>query len=170
MPSVRRATRHRPGCAGTFQWLARQPQSTHGTSNGDRVPSTAIVLNCKRSASPRPDVRNPIPLLGAALIGVAFAAPVRAESLRCSGGSSEVGDSRLSVLFKCGEPLLRDAYCAPVFYQGSLNPVPEPFASLAVRCLPIDEWIYDRGPGNLMATVRFRGGQVLSIRYSRSPQ
>jgi hypothetical protein len=56
----------------------------------------------------------------------------RAESLRCNGGSSEVGDSRLSVLFKCGEPLLRDAYCAPVFYQGSLNPVPEPFASLAV--------------------------------------
>jgi len=115
-------------------------------------------------------VRNPIPLLGAVLIGVAFAGPVRAESLRCSGGSSEVGDSRLSVLFKCGEPLLRDAYCAPVFYQGSLNPVPEPFASLAVPCLPIDEWIYDRGPGNLMATVRFRSGVVQSIRYGRSPQ
>ncbi len=112
---------------------------------------------------------KPVPLLGAALLCSLGAAPAGAESLRCSGGSSEVGDSRLSVLFKCGEPLLRDAYCAPVFYQGSLNPVPEPFASLAVPCLPIDEWIYDRGPGNLMATVRFRSGVVQSIRYGRVP-
>ena len=29
----------------------------------------------------------------------------------------------------------------------------------------IEEWLYDRGPGNLMATVRFRGGVVQSIRY-----
>jgi len=115
-------------------------------------------------------VCNTIPLLGAALVGLAFDGPVRAESLRCSNGSSEVGDSRLSVLFKCGEPLLRDTYCAPVFYQGSLNPVPEPIASLAVPCLAIDEWIYDRGPGNLMATVRFRSGVVQSIRYGRTPQ
>jgi hypothetical protein len=108
--------------------------------------------------------------LGAALICGLIAGPVRAESLRCTGGMSDVGDSRLSVLFKCGEPLLRDAYCAPVFYQGSLNPVPEPIASLVVPCLPIDEWVYDRGPGNLMATVRFRFGVVQSIRYGRVPQ
>ena len=40
----------------------------------------------------------------------------------------------------------------------------------SVPCLPIDEWIYDRGPGNLMATVRFRSGVVQSIRYGRTPQ
>ena len=113
---------------------------------------------------------KPFHLLGAALLCSLGAAPASAESLRCNGGSSEVGDSRVSVLFKCGEPLLRDAHCAPVFYQGSLNPVPEPIASLAVPCLPIDEWIYDRGPGNLMATVRFRSGVVQSIRYGRTPQ
>ena len=113
---------------------------------------------------------KPVSLLGAMLICGLLAGPVRAESLRCSGGSSEVGDSRVSVLFKCGEPLLRDAYCAPVYYQGSLSPVPEPLASLALPCLPIDEWVYDRGPGNLMATVRFRFGVVQSIRYGRVPQ
>jgi len=115
-------------------------------------------------------VLKPVSLLGAVLICGLLAGPVRAESLRCSGGSSEVGDSRLSVLFKCGEPLLRDAYCAPVFYQGSLNPVPEPLASLVVPCLAIDEWVYDRGPGNLMATVRFRWGTVYSITYGREPR
>ena len=108
-------------------------------------------------------------------VGFAFTllllgAPAHAESLRCNGASTEVGDSRLSVLYKCGEPLLRDTYCAPVFYQSILQPVPEPYASLVVPCLLVDEWVYDRGPGNLVATVRFRSGVVQSIRYGRTPQ
>lgn len=93
-----------------------------------------------------------------------------AESLRCNGGSTDVGDTRLAVLYKCGEPLLRDSYCAPVFYQSILQPVPEPYASLVAPCLLVDEWVYDRGPGNLVATVRFRSGVVQSIRYGRTPQ
>jgi hypothetical protein len=51
-----------------------------------------------------------------------------------------------------------------------LNPVPEPFGSLYVPCQPIEEWLYDRGPGNLMATVRFRSGRVQSIVYGRVPR
>ncbi|MBG6071998.1 DUF2845 domain-containing protein [Polaromonas sp. CG_23.6] len=43
--------------------------------------------------------------------------------------------------------------------------VPEPFASSVVPCLVVDEWLYDRGPGNLAATLRFRAGVVLSITY-----
>jgi hypothetical protein len=39
-----------------------------------------------------------------------------------------------------------------------------------VPCLPVEEWVYDRGPGNLVATVRFRSGIVHSIVYGRSPQ
>ena len=107
---------------------------------------------------------NSIPLLSVLCL------PVHAESLRCNGYSTEVGDSRLSVLYKCGEPLLREVYCAPVFYQSTLQPVPEPFASTFVPCLLVDEWVYDRGPGNLMATVRFRSGTVFSITYGRQPQ
>jgi hypothetical protein len=34
----------------------------------------------------------------------------------------------------------------------------------------IEEWLYDRGPGNLLATVRFRYGVVQSITYGRSPR
>ena len=105
-----------------------------------------------------------------ALCFAALAGPARAESLRCNGNSTEVGDSRLSVLYKCGEPLLRDTYCAPAFYQSILQPVPEPYASMVVPCLLVDEWVYDRGPGNLVATVRFRSGVVQSIKYGRVPQ
>lgn len=109
---------------------------------------------------------------GLAVLSLALGAgaPVRAESLRCTGGSTEVGDTRLSVLYKCGEPVLRDTTCAPVYSSSILNPVPEAFVGWAVPCLPVDEWLYDRGPGNLMATVRFRSGVVQSIRYGRTPQ
>lgn len=95
----------------------------------------------------------------------AFLIPAHAETLRCDGGIIEVGDSRLSVLYRCGEPLLKDAFCPPVYYGPSVQPVPLPFASV-VPCLVVDQWLYDRGAGNLVATVRFREGAVLSITYS----
>ena len=91
--------------------------------------------------------------------------PAHAETLRCSGHIVETGDSRLSVLRYCGEPLLQDAYCAPVYYAPGLQPVPEPFARAVVPCSLVDEWLYDRGPGNLVATARLRAGRVLSIMY-----
>jgi hypothetical protein len=97
-------------------------------------------------------------------------APAHAESLRCGNGIADEGDSRLAVAYKCGQPLLTDAYCAHVFYAQTLNPVPEPFASVLVPCQQVEEWLYDRGPGNLMATVRFRFGRVQSIVYGRVPR
>ena len=87
------------------------------------------------------------------------------ETLRCNGHIVETGDSRLSVRYHCGEPLLQDSYCASVYYAPGFQRVPEPFASAVVPCLVVDEWLYDRGPGNLAATVRFRTGVVLSITY-----
>ncbi|MFZ2653095.1 MAG: DUF2845 domain-containing protein [Burkholderiaceae bacterium] len=93
-----------------------------------------------------------------------------AESLRCNGQSATEGDSRLSVLYKCGEPLLKDHYCAPLYYSQSLLPVPDSVAGALVPCLPVEDWLYDRGPGNLMATVRFRAGAVRAISYGRAPR
>ena len=96
--------------------------------------------------------------------------PANAEALRCNGHVALEGDSRFSVLYKCGQPLLADSYCAPVYYSGTLQQVPEPFASIYVPCRQTEEWRYDRSPGNFMATVRFRSGVVQSITYSRAPR
>src|SRR5262245_30096649 len=93
-----------------------------------------------------------------------------AESLRCSGGIAAEGDSRIAVAYKCGQPLLQDSFCAPVYYGNALQVVPEPWASTVVPCQQVDEWLYDRGPGNLVATVRFRGGKVAAITYGRTPR
>ena len=91
-----------------------------------------------------------------------------AESLRCNGESVSEGDTRLALRYKCGEPLLADTYCAPVYYAPTFQPVPEPFASIVVPCQLVEEWLYDRGPGYLMAVVRIRSGVVQSIQYGRS--
>jgi hypothetical protein len=127
-----------------------------------------------------------IHLLGLAAMLWLVGPPAQAESLRCNGQSTEVGDSRISVLFKCGEPLLKDSHCAPVFTVSASPWVPGTVPVLApalvqiapgslgpanvVPCLVVDDWLYDRGPGNLMATVRFQSGVVQAIQYARSPQ
>ena len=106
----------------------------------------------------------------AAALSLLIAAPARAESLRCNGSSTGEGDSRLAVLYKCGEPLLKDSYCAPWVQAGTLQPLPGAYAAAVAPCQPVEEWVYDRGPGNLMATVRFKSGVVQSILYGRAPR
>jgi len=111
-------------------------------------------------------------VLGACVLvlGALHASPASAESLRCNGYSASEGDSKISVLYKCGQPMLKDVYCAPVYYSQTLQPVPDPFASAFVPCQQIEEWLYERGPGQLTAIIRFRGSVVQSIRYGREPQ
>ena len=108
-------------------------------------------------------------LLFAGVVAAALPAAAHAESLRCQNGIAAEGDSRLAVVYKCGQPTLRDNYCAPVYYSGSVNTVPEPFASLYVPCIHTEEWLYERGPGELLAVVRMRNGKVQSITYGRQP-
>ena len=93
-----------------------------------------------------------------------------AESLRCDKGIAAEGDSRLSVFYKCGQPTLVDSYCAPVYLGGSPYPLSAPLALAFVPCQQVEEWLYERGPGSLLATVYLRSGVVQSIRYGRVPQ
>jgi hypothetical protein len=93
-----------------------------------------------------------------------------AENLRCNGAIASEGDSKISVLYKCGQPLLTDSFCAPVYLWGTPQPIPAPLIPYGVPCQTVEEWLYDRGPGNLTAIVRFRDGRVQSIRYAAQPQ
>lgn len=106
-----------------------------------------------------------------ALVLALCAAPLlaRAESLRCTGGSVTEGESRLSLIYKCGAPDASDAFCAPVYFTRSGNEVPEPWASAAVPCQLVEQFIYSRGPGQMLATIYVRRGIVQAITYSRAP-
>jgi hypothetical protein len=108
-------------------------------------------------------------VLLACVLGLPWSA-AQAESLRCAGGIAAEGDSRLSLVYKCGQPQLADSFCAPVFYGPWPTPVPEPFASTVLPCQLTELWLYERGPGNLVATVTLRAGRIQSISYGRTPQ
>jgi hypothetical protein len=98
-------------------------------------------------------------------IGALVPAAARAEQLRCTGGFAVEGDSRLAVLQKCGEPRLRDTVCLPVWQRGVYGTGPVPWVALSPGCEPVEEWLYDRGPGYLPATLRFRWGRVAGVLY-----
>ena len=109
-------------------------------------------------------------LFAGVVAAAALPGAAQAESLRCANGIASEGDSRIAVVYKCGEPKLRDSYCAPVYYSGTFYTVPDPIASLYVPCVQTEEWLYERGPGELVAVLRLRGGKVQSISYGRQPQ
>lgn len=101
----------------------------------------------------------------AAAACLAVAMPAAAESLRCNGEIASTGDSKISVMRKCGEPMLKDAFCKPVLATVPWSPYPVILPPHIAPCEMVDEWMYDRGPGNLDATVRFQRGVVDEIRY-----
>ena len=119
--------------------------------------------------SPNSPARTVLSVCAVALANV-IAPPTQAETLRCTGGSAAEGDSRVSVLYKCGQPALKDSFCAPLYYGPDLQLVPQPWAGTVLPCQSIEEWLYERGPGNMVATLRFRAGVLQSIRYGRSPR
>jgi hypothetical protein len=94
-----------------------------------------------------------------ALIALFAAMPAlaSAQSFRCRGDIANVGDAKVSVLQKCGEPLAKDTFCKPV--DQPANPV------AAAVCEQVDEWVYNPGYGQFMTTLRFESGRLHSIHY-----
>jgi hypothetical protein len=90
-----------------------------------------------------------------------------AQTLSCGGNVVSVGESRLSISQKCGDPAVRELICIPgkpedryVGVPGSgLTRVPS-----TPPCVQMEEWTYHRGPGNFLAIVRFENGVVESLR------
>lgn len=103
--------------------------------------------------------------VGLLVIAALLSLPVQADSLQCNGGTVQEGDSRASLLQKCGQPRVQDSFCAPVFENKAL--VPSPLSSNAAPCQQIDDYIYDQNRANQPATVRIRDGSVQSIRVQR---
>ena len=84
-----------------------------------------------------------------------------AQSLRCKSDLASVGDSRASVLLKCGEPVVKDTFCKPV--EAPVGTVP--VNPVVVPCESVDEWTYNPGYGQFMTTLRFENGKLVAIKY-----
>lgn len=103
-----------------------------------------------------------LPLIALTHFGTAFA-----QSLSCGGSLSGVGDSKFSVVQKCGEPMSKEFVCVPrPQVAWVLSPYPGGPAQQVVtqQCVPMEDWVYHRGQGSFLGIVRFYNGAVQSVR------
>lgn len=95
------------------------------------------------------------------------AATVSAQSLNCGGRYFGVGDSKLSVVQHCGEPMFKEAACVQrpeLVWMPSNYPGAPPRQVLVQQCVPMEDWVYGRGPGNFTSIARFYNGAIESAR------
>lgn len=98
-------------------------------------------------------------LLAAALILLAPRAG--ADSLRCDGGLVAVGDSKLDLLGKCGQPALREAVAEE---RASLQVDAAGTAVSGQRAaVTVERWTYNFGPRRFVQHVRLEGGLVTAV-------
>jgi hypothetical protein len=93
-----------------------------------------------------------------------------AQSLRCKGDLAQIGNSKGTILQKCGEPVMKDSFCKPV--QETVTGAPiisgnsTNVTNITVNsCVQVEEWTYNPGYGQFMTMLLFEGGALASIRY-----
>ena len=111
--------------------------------------------------------RKTLQLLATAL-ALCMVLPAQAsQSLRCNGSLVGKGDSPVTLLQKCGDPIYRQGVCVSMLQLGwVVTPYRQgsPAAVLANQCVPMEEWTYDRGPGTFLGVVRIYNGPIESVR------
>ena len=93
-----------------------------------------------------------------------WSATADAQSLRCSGDLASIGDSKASVLQKCGAPFFQESFCKPM-EEFVLPPTPRGAPPAYLPCVLVDEWSYNPGPGQFITIMRFEAGVMTSLRY-----
>ena len=100
----------------------------------------------------------------AALLVVSLAAIVpRAgaseTSLRCDGGIVSLGDRKLDLLSRCGQPTLEEP---PAGVQIRVE-TPHAGPVSIVRTVVVERWSYDFGPQRFVAVVELRDGKLARV-------
>ncbi|MDO9402667.1 MAG: DUF2845 domain-containing protein [Polaromonas sp.] len=106
----------------------------------------------------------------AALLSLPMLAPsgVAAQSLRCKGDLAQLGNSKATILQKCGEPVLKDNFCKAVEDKDRVYVLREGERRPTIQnsgCEPVEEWTYNPGYGQFMTMLQFEGGELKRIKY-----
>lgn len=90
-----------------------------------------------------------------------------AQGLGCGGRLVDFGESRASLVLKCGQPLTMEIVCIRVpraVWTLPMHPHEAPRQYISEQCEYLDEWTFYRGPGNFMSVIRLKNGRVVQIR------
>ncbi len=82
---------------------------------------------------------------------------IQAATLDCSGGIISVGDSRVDVLMKCGEPDAKESHDEELIDRLDDGARRKLF-------ITVEEWTYNFGPTQFMRIVTLKNGKVASLR------
>lgn len=101
------------------------------------------------------------------VLGALLSVAAHAESLRCKGDIVEVGDAKVDVYRKCGEPELKDAYCeiTPIKVKQTHDTY-----SVVEHCENIEVWTYNPGKGQFWTNLYFSQGRLREMRYGERVQ
>ncbi len=94
------------------------------------------------------------------------------QTLNCNRDFAQLGDSKFTILQKCGEPVFKDSFCKKTDTTG------QPFVAQAPAgrkgnviinqnaCEQVEEWTYKPGSGQFVTLLQFENGALKSIRYA----
>jgi hypothetical protein len=88
------------------------------------------------------------------------------ESLDCAGGIVSIGDSRVDLIVKCGEPDWKDSHDEVISERLDRD-------TKRKLIITVDEWTYNFGTSQLIRIVTLKNGRIADIRtgnygYSKS--
>lgn len=102
-------------------------------------------------------------VIAGAVCACAIPLATHAQTLRCKNDLVSVGDTKASVLMKCGEPAFRESFCQTP-YSGNANGAgPRPRTDLP--CVNVEELTYKPGYGQRITTLRFEESRLQAIVY-----
>jgi hypothetical protein len=87
---------------------------------------------------------------------------VQVDSLQCGSTLVGTGDTRDQVMAKCGNPSDIERSTAFVQAMAWVNGVPVSAGNSLIE-VPVELWLYNFGPSQLMRRVRFESGRVVLI-------
>lgn len=98
-------------------------------------------------------------LLAAA--GLALAAPLRADTLRCGSALVSTGDAAAYVREKCGPPDAKQTVTEPVMARRRNG------YAYQVGTTTQEIWRYERGYGKFPAVLTFEGGVLKKLEFEK---
>jgi len=91
--------------------------------------------------------------------------PASAEALRCGNNLVSPGDTKMTVIQKCGEPARKDYLCKRKRSYARLADGVETEPVVVTVCDQVEEWTYDAGPGTFLTVLRFEENELKSVLY-----
>ena len=82
-------------------------------------------------------------------------------SLRCGGRLVSVGDARIDLLGRCGEPTFRERRIDERWEGVTVGAVGQGLRTTSV----VEDWSYDFGPGSFVHVVTLVNGRITAIEF-----